>query len=48
MTMRTKLLLLLAGSATFFLASCNTISGLGQDIQRTGQGVENLSQGRHW
>jgi predicted small secreted protein len=48
MTLRTKLLLLLVGWSSLLFASCNTISGLGQDMQRAGQGMENKSQGRNW
>ena len=48
MTLRTKILLLLAASATLCLASCNTMNGLGKDMQRAGQGIENTSQGQSW
>ena len=48
MTLRTKILLLLAASATLLFASCNTMTGLGQDMQRAGEGIENRSQGQPW
>lgn len=41
-------LLLLAAAGSLLLASCNTVSGFGQDMQRAGQGLDNTSQGRNW
>ena len=48
MNIRTTILLVLAGVSSLLLASCNTVQGFGQDIERTGQGLENASQGRDW
>jgi predicted small secreted protein len=48
MTLSMKLFLLLAAAGSLLLASCNTVSGFGQDVQRAGQGLENKGQGRDW
>jgi predicted small secreted protein len=31
-------------AATFLLAGCNTVRGLGQDIQRAGNAIENAGR----
>jgi len=40
--MRTIISALLA--ATFLLAGCNTVRGVGQDLQRAGSAVENAGR----
>ncbi len=40
--MRAMIAALLA--ATFLLAGCNTVRGMGQDIQRAGSAVENAGR----
>ena len=42
------ILFLFASSLSLALASCNTMAGLGEDIQRAGEGLENTGQGRQW
>jgi len=41
-----SILLLVAIAASFMMNSCNTFRGLGQDLQRTGQGLNNVSYGQ--
>ena len=48
MKFRTTTLLFLVGISSLILASCNTMSGLGQDMQRAGEGIENTGEGRDW
>lgn len=48
MKLLTTTFLVLAGLGSLALSSCNTVSGLGEDLQRTGEGIENKSQGRSW
>ena len=48
MKFRTTFLLILAAVGSLALASCNTMAGLGEDIQRAGEGLENTGQGRQW
>ena len=38
------LLLALAVVATFALSGCNTVRGIGQDVQRAGSAVSNAAQ----
>jgi predicted small secreted protein len=45
---RKTILLLLLGLGSLALASCNTVAGFGEDIQRAGEGLENTGQGRQW
>jgi predicted small secreted protein len=40
--MRTMIAALLA--ATFMLAGCNTVRGVGQDVQRAGNAIENAGR----
>jgi len=35
--------LLLLATAVFALAACNTMDGLGKDIQKAGQSIENAA-----
>ena len=46
--MRMKLGILLAVFVSLALSSCNTVAGLGQDVQRAGEGLENTGEGRTW
>lgn len=39
-----ELLLALAVVATFALSGCNTVRGIGQDVQRAGSAVSNAAQ----
>ncbi len=48
MKLQTTILLIIAGAASLFFSSCNTFAGLGQDVQRAGEGIENTGQGRQW
>ena len=48
MNLRTKLILILAGCGALLMVSCETFAGMGRDIQRAGQGMENSGQGREW
>ena len=48
MNFRTIILLVLAGFGSLVMASCNTIAGMGQDMQRAGEGIENTGEGRNW
>ena len=43
MTPKTAVLALLA-AALLALAGCNTIEGMGKDIQKAGEGLENASK----
>ena len=38
------LLLALAVASTFALSGCNTVRGIGQDVQRAGSAVSNAAQ----
>jgi predicted small secreted protein len=38
-----KLILVLALSGGFVLAACNTVEGMGQDVQSAGEAVENAA-----
>lgn len=38
--------LVVAGAAA--LPACNTVSGIGRDLQRAGEGLENTGEGRTW
>lgn len=40
MNPRVKILLLLSILGALSLTSCNTVSGVGRDLQRAGQGIE--------
>ena len=48
MNLRTKLLLLVAGAGALLMVSCETFAGMGRDMQRAGEGLENSSEGREW
>lgn len=48
MKIRTMILLVLAGLGSLALVSCNTVAGMGQDMQRAGEGIENTGEGRQW
>ena len=48
MKFRTIIFLLLAGFGSFAFSSCNTFAGMGQDLQRAGEGIENTGQGQQW
>jgi predicted small secreted protein len=48
MNLRTKLFLLLAGAGALLMVSCETFAGMGRDIQRAGEGIENSGEGRQW
>ena len=48
MHLRTIIFLVLAAAGALVVSSCNTVSGMGEDLQRAGQGIENTSQGRSW
>ncbi len=39
-----KKLILICLVSTFFLSACNTLGGIGTDIKRTGQGIEELAR----
>ena len=40
----TKLMLAVALLATFALSGCNTVRGIGQDVQRAGSAVSNAAK----
>lgn len=42
--MKTLFALLIAGLSTLSLAACNTLQGVGQDLQRAGQALEEASE----
>ena len=44
MTLKTAILTLLAAAFLALLAGCNTIEGMGKDIQKAGEGIENASK----
>ena len=48
MKLRTKLLLIVAGAGALLMVSCETFAGMGRDIQRVGEGMENSGEGREW
>ena len=48
MNFRRFALLFLVASGSLIVASCNTITGVGKDLQRAGEGLENTSEGRDW
>ncbi len=48
MKLRTTFLLLFVGLSSLILASCNTVSGFGKDMQNAGEGIENSGEGRDW
>ena len=39
-----KMATLIALSAAFVLAGCNTVKGMGQDVQRAGSAIENAAK----
>ena len=43
-TIITKLMIAAALLATFALSGCNTIHGIGQDVQRAGSAVSNAAR----
>ena len=40
-----KLLVLLAGAALLTTAACNTIAGMGRDVESAGDAVEDTAEG---
>lgn len=47
--MKTIILLILTTlGGALLLTSCNTVTGMGEDLQRAGEGIENTGQGRSW
>jgi predicted small secreted protein len=39
-----KLSVLIAASLVFFLSGCNTVKGVGQDIQKAGEKIEDVAK----
>ena len=48
MKLNTLLLITVSAIAGLALSSCNTFSGLGQDVQRVGQGLQNTASGQQF
>jgi len=42
--MKKSISLLIAAAALMGLSACNTVAGLGEDIQAAGKGLENTSE----
>ena len=48
MKLNTLLLITVSAIVGLALSSCNTFNGLGQDVQRVGQGLQNTASGQQF